>query len=77
MPQIHHLWKTHGLLLTVYHRVGTFLIDVALRYMERMNEEDVKRAILVVQQSMTAFAKRSVKGVNKSIFLDRLNPLRN
>merc|ERR1712070_811510 len=30
------------------------------RYMERMNEDDVKRAILVVQQSMTAFAKQAI-----------------
>jgi len=30
------------------------------RYMERMNEEDVKRAILVVQQSMTSFAKQAI-----------------
>ena len=28
--------------------------------MERMNEEDVKRAILVVQQSMTSFAKQAI-----------------
>mmetsp|Transcript_43818 Transcript_43818/g.72817 ORF Transcript_43818/g.72817 Transcript_43818/m.72817 type:complete len:207 (-) Transcript_43818:85-705(-) len=30
------------------------------RYMERMNEEEVKRAILVVQQNMTAFAKQAI-----------------
>ena len=29
-------------------------------YVERMNEEDVKRAILVVQQAMTAFAKQAI-----------------
>ncbi|EOD16322.1 hypothetical protein EMIHUDRAFT_430670 [Emiliania huxleyi CCMP1516] len=30
------------------------------RYMDRMNEDDVKRAILVVQQSLTAFAKQAI-----------------
>merc|ERR1712046_345738 len=30
------------------------------RYMERMNEDDVKRAVLIVQQSMTAFAKQAI-----------------
>jgi len=30
------------------------------RYMEKMAEDDVKRAILVVQQSMTAFAKQAI-----------------
>jgi len=30
------------------------------RYMERMNEGDVKRAILVVQASLTAFAKQAM-----------------
>jgi len=30
------------------------------RYMERMNEDDVKRAILIVQQTMTAFAKQAI-----------------
>lgn len=28
--------------------------------MERMNEDDVKRAVLIVQQSMTAFAKQAI-----------------
>ena len=31
------------------------------RYVERMNEDDVKRAILIVQQSMTAFAKQAIQ----------------
>ena len=30
------------------------------RFMQRMNEEDVKRAILVVQQNLTAFAKSAL-----------------
>ena len=30
------------------------------RYVERMGEDDVKRAILVVQESMTAFAKTAM-----------------
>ena len=30
------------------------------RFMERMNEEDVKRAILVVQQNLTAFARQAL-----------------
>ena len=30
------------------------------RYMSRMQEEDVKRAILVVQQSLTAFARQAM-----------------
>lgn len=31
----------------------------ARRYMDRMNEDEVKRAILVVQQNLTAFAKQA------------------
>ena len=33
------------------------------RFVERMNEDDVKRAILVVQQQMTAFAKQAVQEI--------------
>ena len=36
------------------------------RYMERMNEEDVKRAILVVQQNMTAFARQAISEIQAS-----------
>ena len=36
------------------------------RYMERMNEEDVKRAILVVQQSLTAFARQALSEIEQS-----------
>ena len=33
------------------------------RYMERMNEEQVKRAIMVVQQNLTAFAKQALSEI--------------
>ena len=33
------------------------------RYMERMNEEDVKRAILVAQQNLTAFARQALSEI--------------
>merc|ERR1712216_421925 len=41
------------------------------RYMERMNEDDVKRAILIVQQSMTAFAKQTNNPVARYYGLSR------
>ena len=36
------------------------------RYMERMNEEDVKRAILVVQQNLTAFARQALSEIQQA-----------
>ena len=33
------------------------------RYMERMNEETVKRAIIVVQQNLTAFARQALSEI--------------
>ena len=35
------------------------------RYMERMNEESVKRAILVVQQNLTAFARQALAEIQQ------------
>ena len=36
------------------------------RYMERMTEEDVKRAILVVQQNLTAFARQALSEIQQA-----------
>jgi len=36
------------------------------RFMERMNEETVKRALLVVQQNLTAFARQALAEIQQS-----------
>ena len=36
------------------------------RYMERMTEEDVKRAIMVVQQNLTAFARQALSEIQSA-----------
>ena len=45
-----------------YHEMTLWKVGVKpiKRYVERMGEDDVKRAILVVQESMTAFAKTAM-----------------
>jgi hypothetical protein len=46
---------------------------VRVRYMDRMNELEVKRAILVVQQNLTAFAKQAIVEIcaSEGLFLEQ------
>ena len=57
---VHTLHVHSANALPFYGAADVLLPTPPRSYVERMNEQDVKRAILVVQQGMTSFAKRAI-----------------